>query len=98
LNGLQICGTGIGRTINISSTGVRFTCDTTLVEGDCVELSMNWPVLLTEICPMKLMIQGAVIRSGNAEAVVSIHRYEFRTRGADGLRQFVREAEPWEAV
>jgi hypothetical protein len=98
LNGLLVCGSGIGKTINISSSGVRFTCDTALVEGDSVEVSLNWPVLLTESCPMQLMIQGTVIRSGNAEVVVSIHRYDFRTRGMHGIRQFAREAEPWEAV
>jgi len=34
-----------------------------LTTGMPVEVSMNWPVLLNESCPMKLMIYGCVIRS-----------------------------------
>jgi hypothetical protein len=42
---------------------------------------MNWPVLLNESCPMKLMIYGCVIRSNEKGAAVAIERYEFRTQG-----------------
>ena len=38
--------------------------------GMPVELSMSWPVLLNDICPMKLMIYGCVVRSNEKGAAV----------------------------
>ena len=46
-----------------------------------IELSMTWPVLLNDSCPMKLMIYGCVVRSNDKGAAVAIERYEFRTQG-----------------
>jgi hypothetical protein len=45
-----------------------------------VELSMNWPFLLNDSCPMKLMIYGCVVCSNEKGAAVAIERYEFRTQ------------------
>jgi hypothetical protein len=45
---------------------------------------MNWPVLLNDSCPMKLMIYGCVVRSNDRGAAVAIERYEFRTQGRNG--------------
>jgi c-di-GMP-binding flagellar brake protein YcgR len=81
LYGQRIAETGTGRTINISSGGVFFTTENVLTAGMPVELSMTWPVLLHDSCPMKLMIYGCVIRSGERGAAVAIERYEFRTQG-----------------
>jgi hypothetical protein len=52
-----------------------------------VELSMNWPVLLNDSCPMKLMIYGCIIRSSEKGAAVAIERYEFRTQGSRAFQQ-----------
>jgi len=52
-----------------------------LTSGMPVELSMTWPVLLNDSCPMKLMIYGCVVRSNERWAAVAIERYEFRTQG-----------------
>jgi len=81
LYGQRIAETGAGRTINISSGGVWFTTESMLTMGMPVELSMSWPVLLNDSCPMKLMIYGCVIRAHDGGAVVAIERYEFRTQG-----------------
>lgn len=81
LYGQRIAETGTGKTLNISSSGVWFTTETMLTTGMPVELSMNWPVLLNETCPMKLMIYGCVVRSNEKGAAVAIERYEFRTQG-----------------
>src|SRR5437016_8923594 len=62
LYGQRIAETGVGRTMNISSGGVWFTTENMLTSGMPVELSMNWPVLLNDSCPMKLMIYGCVVR------------------------------------
>ena len=81
LYGQRIAETGVGRSLNISSGGVWFSTETMLTAGMPVELSMNWPVLLNDSCPMKLMIYGCVIRSTERGAAVAIERYEFRTQG-----------------
>src|SRR6266536_4303163 len=82
LYGQRIAETGVGRTVNISSGGVWFTTESMLTSGMPVELSMNWPVLLNDSCPMKLMIYGCVVRSNDRGAAVAIERYEFRTQGS----------------
>jgi len=81
LYGQRIAETGTGRTFNISSGGVWFSTESMLTSGMPVELSMNWPVLLNDSCPMKLMIYGCVVRSNEKGAAVAIERYEFRTAG-----------------
>jgi hypothetical protein len=87
LYGQRIAETGVGRTINISSAGVFFTSENVLTAGMPVELSMNWPVLLHDSCPMKLMIYGCVIRSSQNGSAVAIERYEFRTQGSRTFQQ-----------
>ncbi len=89
LYGQRIAETGSGKTLNISSSGVWFTTETMLTIGMPVELSMTWPVLLNDSCPMKLMIYGCVIRSNEKGAAVAIERYEFRTQGRTFQQQAV---------
>ncbi len=81
LYGQRIAETGVGKTQNISSGGVWFSTENMLTTGMPVELSMTWPVLLNDSCPMKLMIYGCVVRSNERGAAVAIERYEFRTQG-----------------
>src|SRR5690348_4820484 len=87
LYGQRIAETGVGRTVNISSGGLWFTTENTLTAGMPVELSMSWPVLLHDSCPMKLMIYGCVVRSSDKGAAVAIERYEFRTSGSRAFQQ-----------
>lgn len=87
LYGQRIAETGVGRTTNISSGGVWITTESMLTSGLPVELSMSWPVLLNDSCPMKLMIYGCVVRSNEMGAAVAIERYEFRTTGARTFQQ-----------
>jgi hypothetical protein len=87
LFGQRIAETGTGTTTNISSSGVWFTTATSLSSGMPIEISMNWPVLLNEVCPMKLVIYGCVVRSNEKGAAVAIERYEFRTQGLHGFQQ-----------
>jgi c-di-GMP-binding flagellar brake protein YcgR len=87
LYGQRIAETGSGKTLNISSGGVWFSTENLLTAGMPVELSMNWPVLLNDSCPMKLMIYGCVIRSNDKGAAVAIERYEFRTQGSRTFQQ-----------
>jgi len=87
LYGQRIAETGVGKTVNISSGGVWFSTENMLTTGMPVELSMNWPVLLNDSCPMKLMIYGCVVRSNEKGAAVAIERYEFRTQGSRAFQQ-----------
>ena len=96
LYGQRIAETGIGRTTNISSGGVWISTESMLTSGLPVELSMNWPVLLNDSCPMKLMIYGCVVRSNEKGAAVAIERYEFRTTGARTFQQPLAAGTPAE--
>jgi len=96
LYGQRIAETGIGRTTNISSGGVWISTENMLTSGLPVELSMHWPVLLNDSCPMKLMIYGCVVRSNEKGAAVAIERYEFRTTGARTFQQPVGVGAPAE--
>jgi len=80
LYGHRISETGVGRTSNISSSGVWLTTENMLSSGMPIELSMHWPLLLNETCPIKLMLYGCVVRSNERGAAVAIERYEFRTQ------------------
>ncbi len=94
LYGQRIAETGTGRTTNISSSGVWFTTSNMLTARMPIEISMNWPVLLNDTCPMKLMIYGCVVRATDRGAAVAIERYEFRTQGARAFQQPVVAAQP----
>jgi hypothetical protein len=92
LYGQRIAETGTGKTRNISSGGLWMTTESMLTSGMPVELSMAWPVLLNDTCPMKLMIYGCVVRSTDRGAAVAIERYEFRTQGSRAYQQPVLTA------
>jgi hypothetical protein len=87
LNGQHIAATGAGKTLDMSSTGIAFTTQQPLPLGTLVELSISWPALLNNDCPMKLMVFGRIIRSEGERAATTIERYEFRTTGRAGLAQ-----------
>lgn len=93
LYGHRIAETGVGRTVNISSGGVWMTTETVLSPGLPVELSICWPALLNDVCPMKLMVYGCVVRSNERGAAIAIERYEFRTQGSRGLQPAMQVAE-----
>jgi hypothetical protein len=86
LYGQRVAETGAGKTTNMSSGGVCFTTDNMLSIGIPVELSVNWPVLLNQSCPLKVMLYGCVVRSTDKGSAVIIERYEFRTQGKGARR------------
>jgi hypothetical protein len=79
LNGQNIADSGVGRTLDMSSTGISFTTEQPLARGTLIELAISWPALLNDNCPMKLMVFGRVVRSGGGTAASTIEKYEFRT-------------------
>jgi hypothetical protein len=71
--------TGIGGTVNISSSGVLVQTASSLPRGVTIELSIAWPARLNNTVALKLHVIGKTVRAqGNCTAVV-IRRHEFRT-------------------
>src|ERR1017187_2554539 len=77
--------TGVGKTLNIGSSGILFTTEERLPLGRTVEISVNWPARLGGTCPLKFVAVGRVVRADAEKAAVRIERYEFRTRGSAAM-------------
>ena len=77
---------GLGRTLNMSSSGVLFTAEGKLPVGRRVELSVDWPAELNENCGLKLVAQGKIIRASDEHAAITIDKYDFRTRATAKVR------------
>ena len=76
-----VVAAGSGQTIDVCSGGVAFVTEQPLTAGGFVELSISWPVLLDEACPMRFIVFGRVLRCNGRKTVCSIDKYEFRTSG-----------------
>ena len=70
-----------GRTINISSSGILILSDTTPVCGSKVDVALTWPRKLDGRVPLRLVVQGRVVRAEEGQAAVTFQRFEFRTAG-----------------
>src|ERR1017187_4998963 len=57
-----LVGAGTGQSVNIGSGGVAFSIDRDLSPGAFSELSISWPVLLDDTCPMRFIVFGRVLR------------------------------------
>jgi len=71
---------GAGRTLNMSSSGILFTTEQTLLPGRRLELAINWPAQLDNRCALKLVARGRVVRFEGHAAALEIMQHEFRTR------------------
>ena len=71
---------GIGQTLNISSSGILFKSESPLAPGKHLEVSINWPAQLDGKCALKLVARGWVKRCRGSQVAVEIEKYEFRTR------------------
>jgi len=75
---------GSGQTLNMSSSGVLFTTDQTLLPGRRLELAISWPAHLDNKCALKLVARGRVVRFEGRAAALEIMQHEFRTKGSRG--------------
>ena len=73
---------GLGKTLNMSSNGLLFTTEHVLLPGRSLEIAVSWPAQLNDVCPLKLVARGRVVRFEPGKAAVEIQHYEFRTAGA----------------
>jgi PilZ domain len=76
---------GIGKTLNISSSGVLFTSDHDLPVGTRLEVSISWPAQLNEKCLLNLVARGRVSRYSEGQLALQIQQYEFRTQSRPGM-------------
>jgi hypothetical protein len=77
----RVLDTGIGGTLDLSRGGVRFESGRPLPEGSSVELAISWPVLLHNVAPMQLVVQGRIVRSEGCRIAMRMTQHEFRTVG-----------------
>jgi PilZ domain len=75
----KIIAAGSGKTFNLSSSGVAFATEHEVPAGSFVELSIAWPALLENRCPLQLIGFGRVLRSVQGRVATTIEQYEFRT-------------------
>ena|ERR1017187_10011506 len=75
----RVLDSGEGRTIDLSSGGVRFESGRTLPEGFDMELAILWPVLLHNVAPMQIVVQGRIVRSEGGQIAIRMVQHEFRT-------------------
>ena len=76
-----IVESGTGETLDMASGGVAFQIDRALQAGAILELSISWPVLLENVCPMRLIVSGRVVRNWGRKSACIVNRYEFRALG-----------------
>ena len=77
----MIVESGMGVTVDMASGGIAFLIEHQLLPGSFIELSISWPVLLNDSCPMRLIAFGRVTRSSGRLTACTIDKYEFRTQG-----------------
>ncbi len=75
----KIIATGCGATVDMGSGGIAFRTDTIQEGGDYIELSISWPALLDDTCPMRLVVFGRVVRRSNFLVASTVEKWEFRT-------------------
>jgi len=75
----EIVATGQGETVNMSSGGIAFRTSSALSDGSYIELSISWPALLDDSCPMRLVVFGRVARRSDSVAACTVEKWEFRT-------------------
>jgi hypothetical protein len=80
LEGDAIIDLGVGTTLDMGSGGMAFLTEHELPPGSFIELSISWPVLLEDSCPMRLIVFGRVVRSAGRLTACTVDKYEFRTQ------------------
>ena len=74
---------GVGKTIDISSSGIRFIAERPLRTGLTLDIAIDWPAALDETVPLQLAGRAVVVRSKNCETAVRLVEHQFKTRSRD---------------
>lgn len=67
-------------TADISSGGVFLKTNEILPVGKQIQVFVDWPALLDQRCPLRLVIVGKTLRSDATGTAIGIIRYDFRIR------------------
>lgn len=68
----------MGRTLNLSVSGVLFTVAEEIPPGMNAELTIAWPCWRAGVSPVELILEGVVVRADHASAAVAFRRFDFR--------------------
>jgi hypothetical protein len=79
----KVLDSGFGRTVDLSSGGIRFDAGRQLPVGLNIELAIVWPATLQNLAPMQLFVSGRIVRTNGSETAIHMEQHEFRTHGAD---------------
>jgi PilZ domain-containing protein len=90
--------TGMGRIVNMSSTGMLIACQQEVSPGTAVELNIDWPTRLDGRIPLQLVAVGTVVRREVFSFAVSLERYHFRIAGRIAGRTGLPGDEPFGKV
>jgi len=72
---------GVGKTLNMSSTGILIACNSDISEGTRVSIVIEWPSLLNGTTPLHLATVGTVVRRQGYRHAIALDSYQFRTAG-----------------
>jgi hypothetical protein len=78
----RVLEVGRGFTVDLSSGGILFEAEHPLPVGLNVELLIDWPVLLHNVAPMRLLVTGKIVRGTGPRVAIQTVQHEFRTQGA----------------
>ena len=70
---------GVGRTANLSSSGMFIVTEHRMAVGARLELNIEWPSLLDGLIPLQVVAVGKVVRSLESGFAFSFTQYQFRT-------------------
>jgi hypothetical protein len=79
--GRQLQSGGSGSTKDLCRKGILFVSDDPPPADTDVELRIEWPFLLQNVCPLELLVRGRVLRSDWRGTVIRMKTYEFRSCG-----------------
>jgi hypothetical protein len=72
---------GVGRSLNLSTSGILFEARQNLWPGMRIELTIAWPVRLDNAVDLNLCVAGRVARTDGFTHAVRIREHEFCVRG-----------------
>jgi len=71
--------TGVGQTVNMSSSGMFLACASNIPEGTRLKTFVEWPSLLNGTTPLQLITVGTVVRCTPIGVCIFFESYQFRT-------------------
>ena len=67
-----------GESLNLSSTGLLFSCPDAILPGQKIEALIDWPSRPNNRGDLRLALEGVIVRSIDEKAAMRVEHYEFR--------------------